>query len=44
MKPSTPRKAGFAMTGGGPDALRAWIAEELPRWKELIERAGIEPR
>jgi hypothetical protein len=31
MKPSTPRKAGFAMTGGGPDALRARIAEEMPR-------------
>jgi tripartite-type tricarboxylate transporter receptor subunit TctC len=38
------RKAGFGVTGAGPDALRARIAEELPRWKELIERAGIEPR
>ncbi len=35
------RKAGFGLTGGGPDALRARIAEELPRWKEVVEKAGL---
>ena len=35
------RQAGFGTTGGGPDALRARIAEELPRWRDVIERAGL---
>jgi tripartite-type tricarboxylate transporter receptor subunit TctC len=35
------RQAGFAATGGGSDALRARIAEELPRWREVIEKAGL---
>jgi len=35
------RQAGFAATGGGPEVLRARIAEELPRWREVIEKAGL---
>ncbi len=35
------RKAGFAATGEGPQALRARIIEELPRWKAVIEKAGL---
>jgi tripartite-type tricarboxylate transporter receptor subunit TctC len=35
------QQAGFGVTGGGPDALRARIAEEIPRWKEVIDKTGI---
>jgi tripartite-type tricarboxylate transporter receptor subunit TctC len=34
-------RAGFGVTGGGPEALRARIAEELPRWKAVIDKAGL---
>jgi tripartite-type tricarboxylate transporter receptor subunit TctC len=35
------RQAGFGVTGGGPEALRQRIADEIPRWKAVIEKAGI---
>ena len=35
------RSAGFAVTGRGPDALRARIAEEVPQWKAVIDKAGL---
>ena len=35
------RSAGFAVTGQGPEALRARIAEEVPQWKAVIEKAGL---
>jgi tripartite-type tricarboxylate transporter receptor subunit TctC len=35
------RRAGFAATGHGPEALRTRIIEEVPRWREVIEKAGL---
>jgi tripartite-type tricarboxylate transporter receptor subunit TctC len=35
------RNAGFAATGEGAEVLRARIAEEVPRWKEVIEKTGL---
>jgi tripartite-type tricarboxylate transporter receptor subunit TctC len=35
------RQIGFAVTGKGPEALRARLAAEIPRWKEVIEKGGI---
>jgi tripartite-type tricarboxylate transporter receptor subunit TctC len=35
------RQVGFGVVGRGPDGLRARIAEEMPKWKDVIERAGI---
>ena len=33
--------AGLKVTAGGPDVLRARIAQEVPMWREVIEKAGI---
>ena len=38
------RQIGFAVTGTGPAALRARLADEVPRWKEVIENGGIKPQ
>jgi tripartite-type tricarboxylate transporter receptor subunit TctC len=35
------RRAGFAATGHGPEALRARIIDEVPRWREVIDKAGL---
>jgi tripartite-type tricarboxylate transporter receptor subunit TctC len=35
------RSVGFEATGGGPDALRARIARELPLWGDIIAQAGL---
>jgi len=35
------RQAGFGVTGRGPESLRARIAEEIPRWKAVIDKAGL---
>jgi tripartite-type tricarboxylate transporter receptor subunit TctC len=35
------RSAGFAGTGRGPDLLAKRIAEDVPKWKEVIEQARI---
>jgi tripartite-type tricarboxylate transporter receptor subunit TctC len=35
------RHAGFAATGRGPDAFARRIAEDVPKWKEVIEKARI---
>ena len=37
------RTVGFEASAGGPDALRARIARELPMWKEIIQQAKITP-
>jgi len=37
------RIVGFEASAGGPDALRARIARELPMWKEIIQQAKIAP-
>jgi tripartite-type tricarboxylate transporter receptor subunit TctC len=36
------RTLGFEVIGHGPDGLRQRIAEEVPRFRELITKAGIE--
>jgi tripartite-type tricarboxylate transporter receptor subunit TctC len=36
-------QVGLVVVGKGPDALRARLAEEVPRWKEVIEKGGIKP-
>ncbi len=33
--------AGLKVSAGGPDALRARIAQEVPMWRDVIEKAGI---
>jgi tripartite-type tricarboxylate transporter receptor subunit TctC len=38
------RKAGFQWSASGPDAFRKRVLEELPRWKDLIQRARIKPQ
>ncbi len=38
------RQVGLTITGKGPDALRARLAQEVPRWKEVIEKAGIKAK
>jgi tripartite-type tricarboxylate transporter receptor subunit TctC len=35
------RQVGLVVTGKGPDALRARLADEVPRWKEVIVKAGL---
>jgi tripartite-type tricarboxylate transporter receptor subunit TctC len=35
------RHAGFAATGRGPDAFAKRIADDVPKWKEVIEKARI---
>jgi tripartite-type tricarboxylate transporter receptor subunit TctC len=34
-------KASFAVKYEGPDALHARMVREIPRWKEIVERAGL---
>jgi tripartite-type tricarboxylate transporter receptor subunit TctC len=36
------RTLGFEVIGNGPDGLRRRIADEVPRFRELIAKAGIE--
>jgi tripartite-type tricarboxylate transporter receptor subunit TctC len=38
------QKIGLVVTGKGPDALRARLADEVPRWKEVIQKGGIKTR
>ena len=33
--------AGLKVTAAGPDALRARVAQEVPMWRDVIEKAGI---
>ena len=35
------RQVGLVVVGKGPEALRARLADEVPRWKEVIEKGGI---
>ncbi len=37
------RTLGFEASAGGPDALRARIARELPMWGDIIRQAAIKP-
>ena len=36
------RTLGFEVIGKGPDAMRRRIADEVPRYRDLIAKAGIE--
>jgi tripartite-type tricarboxylate transporter receptor subunit TctC len=36
--------SGLDATAGGPDALKARIARELPLWREVVDAAGIKPQ
>ena len=36
--------AGLEVAAGGPDALRARVAREIPFWRDLVTRAGLKPR
>ena len=36
--------AGYSATGGGPEVFAKIIAEEVPKWKEVITLAGIQPQ
>ena len=35
------RHAGFAANGRGPEAFAKRIAEDVPKWKDVIEKARI---
>jgi tripartite-type tricarboxylate transporter receptor subunit TctC len=35
------RLAGFGVTARGPDELRIRLAEEFPKWKTVIDKAGL---
>ena len=34
---------GFEVIANGPEGLRKRIAEEVPKWREIIAKAGIQP-
>ena len=37
------RNNGFEVLTNGPDSLRQRIADEVPRWRDIIARSGIKP-
>jgi len=37
------RNNGFEVIAGGPDGLRRRIADEVPKWRDIIAKAGIKP-
>ena len=37
------RNDGFEVEAFGPDGLRRRIAEEVPKWREIVAKAGIKP-
>ena len=37
------RNNGFEVIAGGPDAMRTRIADEVPKWRDIIRKAGIKP-
>ncbi|MBI4192726.1 MAG: tripartite tricarboxylate transporter substrate binding protein [Betaproteobacteria bacterium] len=37
------RQTGVLVTASGPDALRARVVQEVPKWKDVLEKAGIMP-
>lgn len=37
------RNSGFEVIAGGPDAMRKRIADEVPKWRDVITKAGIKP-
>jgi hypothetical protein len=37
------RKDGFEVLGNGPVGIRKRIEDEVPKWREIIMKAGIQP-
>jgi tripartite-type tricarboxylate transporter receptor subunit TctC len=37
------RNNGFEIIANGPDGLRKRIADEVPKWRDIIAKAGIQP-
>jgi tripartite-type tricarboxylate transporter receptor subunit TctC len=37
------RNDGFEVLANGPDGMRKRIADEVPKWREIIAKAGIQP-
>ena len=37
------RNDGFEVIAGGPDGMKKRIDDEVPKWREVITRAGIKP-
>jgi len=37
------RSDGFEVTGNGPDGMRKRIDDEVPKWRDIIAKAGIAP-
>ena len=38
------RNAGYSTTGEGPEAFARLLAEEVPKWKEVIQLAGAKSK
>ena len=37
------RKSGFEVLANGPDGMRKRIDEEVPKWRDIVAKAGIKP-
>jgi tripartite-type tricarboxylate transporter receptor subunit TctC len=37
------RNNGFEVIANGPDGMRKRIADEVPKWRDIVAKAGIEP-
>lgn len=37
------RNNGFEVIAGGPDTMRKRIGDEVPKWRNIVTRAGIKP-
>jgi hypothetical protein len=37
------RDNGFEVIANGPDGMRKRIEDEVPKWREIVAKAGIKP-
>jgi len=37
------RNDGFEVLANGPDGMRKRIADEVPKWRDIVTKAGIKP-
>jgi tripartite-type tricarboxylate transporter receptor subunit TctC len=37
------RNSGFEVLANGPDGMRKRIADEVPKWRDIVAKAGIQP-
>jgi tripartite-type tricarboxylate transporter receptor subunit TctC len=37
------RNDGFEVIANGPDGMRKRIADEVPKWRDVVAKAGIKP-